>query len=540
MGDQASELESVLTELEVMAGDASTDFCSKVILGEAEALRRRISAIKTATEKPVIPEPAPPKASTKRADFSEDHVAEGASEDEDSGHLSDPEEELCREARLKVRVAELKEQYGVADERFIKKVQKLVSVLIAQYKLDATDEYLDMITEAVTARGESDPLYIKTIQSRAFCLWKRYKYKDALKLFHEQERIMGPSAALCENIGHTYNSLGDYEAAEKYFVQAMEMLKMGSFGNKGGIYLGLGLVRERLGKTKEALPILQQALSHYQDEYNRGGQQLDSSLIAKSHMSVAHAHENLGELSTAIYHVREALRVFRNTVGNNSPLVANALGSLGRMLQASGDLEEADTVLRHALGMEVKKDAFHLETIFKLLNNLKDLHTSQPKKSGSLQDLHSKVLPLLAPIQEACRRIDQLQMVEQHTDDGTVAVFYKTAGELLMLAGLYTEAVGLLDRAGKMLKEIKDFDCSSLIESVEYMSVFAKGQLKTAPATAAPVAAAPAEAQQPEEEKPEEELLNEPLGSGGPMRMSMPPAHDATDLDGGSTSELLD
>ena len=64
-------------------------------------------------------------------------------------------------------------------------------------------------------------------------------------------------------------------------------------------------VRERLGKTKEALPILQQALSHYQDEYNKGGEQLDSSLIAKSHMSVAHALENLNQLDDAVYHVRE-------------------------------------------------------------------------------------------------------------------------------------------------------------------------------------------------------------------------------------------
>ena len=37
-------------------------------------------------------------------------------------------------------------------------------------------------------------------------------------------------------------------------------LKVGSFGNKGGVYLGLGLVKERLGKTREALPIFEQAL----------------------------------------------------------------------------------------------------------------------------------------------------------------------------------------------------------------------------------------------------------------------------------------
>ena len=58
-------------------------------------------------------------------------------------------------------------------------------------------------------------------------------------------------------------------------------MKQGSFGNKGGIYMGLGLVRDRLGKTKEALPILHQALDHYQREHTRGFEQLDSSIIAK-------------------------------------------------------------------------------------------------------------------------------------------------------------------------------------------------------------------------------------------------------------------
>jgi len=516
-----------------------------MLMGEAEAVRRKISVIAAAEQEASAPEVEAQSTDRAKPSTEVSHVQEDVS-DEDSGHLSDPEEELCRETRLKERVVQFKERYGVNDERTINKVLKLVSVLIGQYKLDDTDEYLDMITEAVTARGEADPLYIKTIQSRAFCLWKRYKYTDALKLFHEQERIMGPSAALCENIGHTYNSLGNYESAEKYFVQAMEMLKHGSFGNKGGIYLGLGLVRERLGKTKEALPILQQALAHYQDEYNQAGQQLDSSLIAKSHMSVAHAHENLGELDTATYHVREALRVFRKTVGNSSPLVANALGSLGRMLQANGDNKEADKVLRHALTLEVRKDAFHLETVFKLLNSIKELHTSGTNtKKGSLQELHALVLPLLGPIQEACDRVDQLEMVQKHTDDGTVAVFYKTAGELLMLAGEYQKSIELLNRAGEMLRQIEDFDCTSLIESVDYMSTFAKSQLHSKPQVVTAADAALGDGQTSEQSEVVEPL-HEPQQSGGPMFMSMPPAHDATDLDDSvtkktdSTSLMLD
>ena len=41
-----------------------------------------------------------------------------------------------------------------------------------------------------------------------------------------------------------------------------------------------------MNKTREALPILQQALEHYQAEHTKNHVQLDSSIIAKAHMSV--------------------------------------------------------------------------------------------------------------------------------------------------------------------------------------------------------------------------------------------------------------
>lgn len=64
------------------------------------------------------------------------------------------------------------------------------------------------------------------------------------------------------------------------------------------------------------------------------GNDSGSSLIAKAHMSVGQCHETLGELDDAVVHIQDALRIFRKTCGNTSPLTANALGTLGRMLAA--------------------------------------------------------------------------------------------------------------------------------------------------------------------------------------------------------------
>ena len=43
----------------------------------------------------------------------------------------------------------------------------------------------------------------------------------------------------------------------------------GGNGNLGGVLLGLGLVKERLQREEEALPILQEALEIYQNQFRR-------------------------------------------------------------------------------------------------------------------------------------------------------------------------------------------------------------------------------------------------------------------------------
>ena len=73
---------------------------------------------------------------------------------------------------------------------------------------------------------------------------------------------MGPNGALYENMAHTYNSTGDYDNAEKYFNLAMELVTDKS--KKGGILLGIGLVKERRGDPRKALPHLKKALKLYQ------------------------------------------------------------------------------------------------------------------------------------------------------------------------------------------------------------------------------------------------------------------------------------
>lgn len=176
-----------------------------------------------------------------------------------SGDVSDPEETEVREADLRDRLERCRSQYGMENGKTMDVTFKLLNCMIGQYKLNQTEELVtEIMPICVKNKEEHSKWYIKAIQSLGFCKYKQYKFREALDLFLEQESIIGPSSALCENIGHTQSSLGLLQDAEASFEKGVEMLKMGSFGNKGGIYLGLGLVRERLGRNKEALSVLLQ------------------------------------------------------------------------------------------------------------------------------------------------------------------------------------------------------------------------------------------------------------------------------------------
>ncbi|KAL1495988.1 hypothetical protein AB1Y20_014625 [Prymnesium parvum] len=410
------------------------------------------------------------------------------SEDSENGILSDPEETLAQEERLEKRVEMLRAKYGLSHDKTLKQIFKLLDCLIGQYKLNRTEKLLEEVQEVCQSAGSD--WRVKHIQSLAFCRWKQYRFKEALALFLEQQAIVGASAALCENIGHTYSSLGDLPSAEQYFERAIELLKVGSYGNKGGIYMGLGLVRDRMGKTKEALPILEQALDHYQKEHTKDHQQLDSSIIAKAHMSIGKAHEKLEDLKQAASHMAEALRIFRRTVGETSPLTAHALGSLGKVRSLMGPehLKEAISLLRQALKLEIAKDAFHLETVWDLFTRLKDVHMGEARErqqreqstdQGShlitLKAIYARYLPLVA---QARARI-----TSQHERDdiGTLAVFYKAVGELCMLAQDYNQGEELLNEALRLFALVPNFDCSGLIEGCKVLLSIAQSNQQSRP-----------------------------------------------------------
>jgi len=368
------------------------------------------------------------------------------------------EEQLENEKKLDLRYAKLKAEKGLDDEDTLATFFALFDNCIQLYRLNKLSDYLEEVVPSV--RKRSDKYKLKGVQALAFVRWKQSRFREALPLFHEMEEILGKGAALCENIAHTYNSLGDYEKAEDYFRQALMFIEQehgSNKGNRGGVLLGLGLVRDRLGKHREALTVCQKAYEFYKERAHGA----PASLQAKAGISCAKINAKLGNLPKAEGFIREAVHMYEVTCGETSPLTASAYHELGKCLWAQRKREDAQKALKRGYELETMKDAFDLITVLEIHNILMDTHLKETEniQRGKFKD-YFKVVDYT------------IGRVRKLTQDGNAAVYYKAGAELLAWGGRYQEAKALFDESIVLLTVETSTDCTSLISSCKDMLAF--------------------------------------------------------------------
>merc|ERR1719379_1774443 len=241
-------------------------------------------------------------------------------------------------------------------------------------------------------------------------------------------------------------------------------MNAGKTGNKGGVLLGLGLVRDRQGFPRDGLPIVQKAYDFYKD---RAAGQL-SSLQAKAGISCAKLHMKLGNAAKAEEHCRESAHVYEVTCGKESPLLASACHELGEVLWKQRKRIEAREWLEKAYRLESIKDAFNLTTVLEIHQMLMDTHLKDC--DGGVD--RSKIGAHQAVVEIAMKRVRGMPQ------DGNAAVYYKAAAELYSWAGMYTTAVPLFNEAIELLKVETSIDCSGLISACKSMLSFCKRNLQ--------------------------------------------------------------
>jgi len=373
---------------------------------------------------------------------------------QESGQMEELVElQLVEEVRLEKLFWEQKAQRGL-DEVTLDTFFKLFDMWIQLYRLNKCREVLEEVVPVCEAKGGN--WHIKAIQALAFTVWKQSNFALAAELFQKIEALVGPSAALCENMGHTYSSLGNYPKASEYFRMGLEILNQEdqsgrTVGDRAGMLLGLGLIEDRQGHHQEALTAVQES----QDLYRARANGKPSSLIAKAGMSVAKillkiaasesdAAKKRSMEEEAVRLGEENVAIFEVTCGADSPLTASALKGLGEAYKRRGRREDAIKAYAKAYLLEALKDSFDLVSVMEVHNELFDAHLAQITAGVGIDRKAFK--SYLSTVEKVLARVKLMPQ------DANAGAYYKAAGEFMAFAEDYAGADMLLTEAIRLFK----------------------------------------------------------------------------------------
>lgn len=244
----------------------------------------------------------------------------------------------------------LKKELGLTNTHTLKAAFDYYSTLITQYRLSECDELLNEIYDACVERGKWSSFYFMTMQARAFLRFKQGKYEDSLEYFHKLIEIMGPNEQIYENMALTYSRLNDFKAATICYAQAILLIRLKPPEEQRitTLLLGLSTVLEN---AEDSLIVLNESLNLLKKQYNK-----PHSLMAKTLSGMGDLHSKRQDLNKALECYQEAVTIFIDTCGYETPLTANALNKHAKTLLALNKNHDAIQIFIDALQVWSKVD----------------------------------------------------------------------------------------------------------------------------------------------------------------------------------------
>ena len=360
------------------------------------------------------------------------------------------ETQLKSEEELEDLFIQLVKSYGPMHALTIQVFFHLFDVLIGLYRLKKCDIYLNVIQDGCISPESSTTNRIKWFQSLAFTRWKQGKLVDAMSAFRKIEDILHnePSAALFENMAHTFSSMGQYDSAKQYFEKSLEV----SGEPNGGLLLGLGLLYERTGDIPRGIELVSKALEWYESKFS--AKDNESSLEAKCCHALSRMQLNINKVDEAKVHAERALVIFKRTCGDDSPLVTSALRTKAEILDKLEDHENALIAYIESIEGEILKDEVDLAVIVEVIQKVTLCFTKLPIARRS--DASSL---LIDRMERGCYRLESVVQC-----DGNIAAIFKLTAELAVYGLRLSTAKKLFARALPLFEKETSLDCSHLIE----------------------------------------------------------------------------
>jgi len=335
-------------------------------------------------------------------------------------------------AEFKKMVAETPD--GLRNSRLLTAALDLALAYVKNYELDKAEAIYRRAIGECRRRGL--PWDVKCIQDMATLRCKQHRQADAAELLEELATKAPPHPATFINLGTVYNQLKQFDKAESWFLQAVN-LKGGSPGRED--LWNLGICKKNMKKYNEALPMLEQALTEFQEHEPE-----HPVTIAKLHCSVAGCLYDMGRAADAIVQYRQAYDLYVGSVGKHSPLFCGTAEGLAKALNAEGRMEEAFEALVEAFEVLAKGDAVHPTPLFENLELALSIYDKQPKVP----------LAKLAPLIDAA--VENLDKRGQAEDGNAGLVMSRGAKVLSRAGGSKARACALLQRGKALIQGSHD------------------------------------------------------------------------------------
>lgn len=206
----------------------------------------------------------------------------------------------------------------------------------------------------------------------------------------------------------------------------------------------MGIARHRMGRTKDAIPILEKAVAMHEESFGKEHAETGRQLT-----ELGAAYRAEGRHEEAQKCLRRAMRIHQREFGPNSPGSLESLHQLAGSLEDAGDLEGAAQQYESALTYKLRTIGSNFDELAELQFGLANLHINWQH--------YSRARELLYEASGTFRRKGGVRL----------AVTYETLAHVEECSGRYNDAVKEFARAGKVWEEMRPERTPELIRNME-------------------------------------------------------------------------